>query len=325
MKKMIIGDISGRRDFSGVFFDFLVKWQKTIVPLHLSAFLQGKNAFDGSFTDCDPRNEEKLLEELKKQLLSGAKSLTQFKLFIKKMDYTNPETVRAQEIIDFYHEVFGATISHNLIYSAQANLLDENFMYFSHKVHFRSDIWAQLWKNFHYGENKARYADDKGLTVCLPFNFNSDAGYVGSPPRDFLLGSIRQENEDYYFTYRERIYREGPMESVKRFGYQGAARKTYLGQRDGITLKEAFILLMFEYWRSESYFQHPEKGIKIAVPCYGSVCKDYQQKEKIWPIPLVIASPENIENTFASLTNPNYLPIFLVRDYRVIEVTKTNS
>jgi hypothetical protein len=298
--KLVIGNIPGHKDCSGVLFDFIAKWNQTIKPLHLAAFLQGKNAWNGSFRDKSPKKTEGLLDDLRDQLLSGAKSVFQFKLFVKKMNYLDPRLCQLQAINDFYEEVFKQ--EYEKIFQSKLSLSSfmeglpatDKFMVFPKKFNFSSSKWVDLW-------NEYRMSDaDSGLHRCESLNFD-----YGTRPESFLCHNIRNEKQNYLLTYEERYSEkrsgENNLDDYIRFLYNYKDYESEIEMKNGITLREAFILSLFEYWKNGKYFAPRDKtGNYLAVPCFGSVCQDGDYDERYRPIPIIIFSEHALESTWAS-------------------------
>jgi len=287
--KLVIGNISGQKDCSGVLFDFMAKWKKTIMPIHLAAFLQGKNAWDGSFRDGAPKNTERLLRELAEQLLSKTKPIHQFKLFVKKMDYCDPRLCQVQAINDFYEEVFQYKLSLNRLTKKLPIAVTDKFMFFPKEFNFSSSHWIEAWNEYRASEA------DGGLRRCEPLNFK-----YGTRPENFLIYNIRSEKQNYLITYEER-YSEKITENIDRFTYDLKNYKSQVKPQKGVTLREAFILSLFHYWKNEKYFtSRGETDKYLIIPCYGSVCRDSDYDEKYRPIPIIVLSEQALSSTWAS-------------------------
>ena len=144
--KLIIGNISGHKDVSGVLFDFLKKFNRTIFPSKLAAFLQNKDAWSGEFLVNAPEDYDGLIDELRIQLLTGTKSIFQFKLFVKGQDYLNPWQCQLEAITDFYQEVFNLDIRLKSYESRFA--VTGNFMYFPYELNFKNDRLCDCWETY---------------------------------------------------------------------------------------------------------------------------------------------------------------------------------
>lgn len=319
MQKLIIGDISGHQDCSGVLFDFLAKWQRSIMPIHLAALLQGKNPWNGTFVDAPPKNVDGLLQELRSQLLSGAKTIAQLKLFLVKKDFTNPVLCRLQTISDFYKEVFNQKFDLvNSISDEDAKKLDtSDWMFFSAAL-FKNWQFINLWDQYRHG--KWRFSGvDYGLERCEPFGYD-----YGTTHNDFLSKELRMDNKHYFIAYNSNIFSETNDFSFANFKYPYIYNEDVLNKQAGLTLKETYVILMFDYWQNHQYFKFfPQLSETIAIPCFGSTCKATDNLNTFRPIPIIVVDKNNIKATRASawktLTIPKYF-----KHYRVSKIVNIN-
>ncbi|MFA5131220.1 MAG: hypothetical protein WC467_02235 [Patescibacteria group bacterium] len=289
--KLIIGNIPGHKDVSGVLFDFLKKWNRTINPKQLAAFLQNIDAWSGQFLVNVPKDYDGLLDELKIQLLSGAKSIFQFKLFVKGQDYLNPWQCQLEAITAFYQEVFNLEISLKA-YEPRFTVTD-NFMYFPKELCISDDKLFDLWEIYRNG-NLAGQIRDLGLRRSEPIGLN-----YGVQTKRLLQYNLRSNTSDYILTYKEKYVTED-LGEIYRFSYDLQYKPAVVDQ-GGITLREAFILCMFEFWKKSQYFSPRKNQEKyLAIPCYGSVCADiFSEKDRV-QIPIIILTPNDIQSTWAS-------------------------
>ncbi|MFA4942244.1 MAG: hypothetical protein WC564_01235 [Patescibacteria group bacterium] len=291
MNKIIIGDIPGQSDCSGILFDFISKWNKSIKPINLAAFLQGKNPWDGSFTNNPPQNSDGLLEELKIQLLSGAKTINQFKLFLKKLDHNNFGMCQFQAILDFYKEVFHIELS---IPGPENRFpMSEKFMIFPRIINFSSNRWANCWYEYRQGLTGERMIDN--LERFEPINFKYGSSYA-----NFILTSLRQNEDDYLLTYEETYHTEN-LDEIIGHTYPQRDYKVPMNAENGISLKESILLSLFERWKNGRYFAPENDREKyLAIPCNGSACHDVIYKKNYYPVPIIFLSEDAISSTWAS-------------------------
>lgn len=289
--KLIIGDIPGRKDVSGILFDFMKKWNRTIFPSQLRRFLENKEAAITAGYSSAGINYDGLLDELKIQLLSGAKSFYQFKLFVNGLDYLNPWSCQLEAIADFYNEVFQLEIRLKTFDPRYAK--GGNFMFFPHELNFKNNRLFDAWEIYRNGDLNGKRRDE-GLRRCEPWYFE-----YGVPPKSFLQYDLRNANSDYIIYYREKFVTED-LENISRYTYPLIYKPSVVDMR-GLTLREVFILSMFEFWKTTKYFS-PRKDQEhyLAVPCFGSVCADSTHDELILPIPLVIMTEDEIQSTWAA-------------------------
>ena len=271
MKKLIIGDIPGGKDLSGVLKDFLVKWEnKVILPKHLAALLQRKNAWDGSFKDNPPKKADGLLTEFINQLMERSITLPQLKLFLLKKNYLDPVLCRALEIKEFYKEVFNLKVP--LKNSLKNELTDAGFMIFPKEIKLANLALDEKWGEYVQPDNPFDPIF-RAFHRCEDFSFK-----YGVHPDRFTKFDVRTEANSYLLAYREEIV-WGVYDNVKRvstFSYPRRYREKAQNSQ-GVTLREVYLLLMFEWWKTGSYVKLPEDyegpHTHICIPCYGSVCK----------------------------------------------------
>jgi hypothetical protein len=207
------------------------------------------------------------------------------------MDYLNPGLCQLQAISDFYEEVF----EHNV---PMANLKSrppttDKFMIFSSSFSLASDYWIEQWEKYRYGQ-WINNPLDNGLHRCNPLNFE-----YGVQPQDFLSSNVREENKDYLLTYEEEC-RDYDLWSAVAFKYEYQNKKAPVKFQNGITLREAFFLSLFEWWKNGRFTPRAECRDRVAIPCRGSICSDGDWDKKYWPIPIVILSENSLESTWAS-------------------------
>lgn len=290
--KLIIGNISGHKDVSGVLFDFVKKFNRTIYPSQLAKFLQNKEAFRTAGYSCAGLDYDGLLDELRTQLLSGAKSIFQFKLFVKGQDYLNPWQCQLEAVTAFYQEVFNLDIS--LKEYESRFTITGNFMFFPKELCISNDKFFDLWEIYRNG-NTGGQIRDLGLRRSEPIGFN-----YGVQTKRLLQYDLRSDSSDYILYYKEKYVTEDVGE-IYRFSY-GLQYKPAVVDRSGITLREAFTLCMFEFWKNAQYFSpRKDQDRYLAIPCYGSVCADTFSENDIVQIPIIILTPDDIQSTWASM------------------------
>jgi len=312
--KLVIGDISGHKDVSGVLFDLMAKWGRSIEPIHLAAFNQGKNAWDGSFTDNPPKDVDGLITELRTQLLSGAKTMAQLKLFLIKKDYTNLAMCHMQDISDFYQEVFGVHFSTSN--GLTKRLSGDNFMYFAPKLIFNDSgfDFTHEWIRYRFGENYHNQINhDDGILRCEPLNFS-----YGTRPATFLKNNARSAKDNYLLTYSEAIEAD-VNHRFSNFTYPYNGYSEEFTNQKGLTFRETCILLMFKCWKDNRYFAGKEKNDIQLIPCYGSICAKSDYDKKYWPIPVVYITENEIKVTYAS-TKAQRPRAQTTKNFRVQEV-----
>jgi|GEM_PF-5393083 len=297
--KLIIGSIPGHKDVSGVLFDFIKKWSRTISPSKLAAFLQNKDAWSGEYLINPPQDYDGLLDELRTQLLSGAKSFYQFKLFVNGLDYLNPWQCRLEAITDFYQEVFKLEIRLKAFDSRYAAA--GNYMFFPRELNLKDNRFSDTWEIYRNGDLNGKRRDE-GLLRCEPWNFE-----YGVPTKSFLQYDLRSGNDDYILYFDEKFVTED-LEAISRYTYP-LIFKPAVVDKDGLTLRESFILAMFELWKTTKYFSpRKDQGRYLAIPCFGSVCANSGLNETTLPIPLIILTQDEIQSTWATMKN--HIPPF---------------
>jgi hypothetical protein len=116
-----------------------------------------------------------------------------------------------------------------------------------------------------------------------------------------VKNNVRGTDRNYLLVYNEGMEIDKDY-CFSNFSYPYNGYSQDFTDRKGLTLRETFILLMFEWWRNRRFFTKNKNGNDSAqiIPCFGSICSDGDYEKTYLPIPLVYVTKDNLDSVWAS-------------------------